>query len=94
MTTEPSNPTNAEIRNQIEYSMKIIVSVFDDKLTNLEVTISNLNNKIEMLTQRIEFLERTQSQKATTTPIKQVSKPKKDDKGLSSLSDALKLIED
>ena len=47
-----------------------------------------------MLTQRIEFLERTQSQKTTTTPLKQVSKPKKDDKTTSSLSDALKLIED
>ena len=94
MTTEPSNPTNAEIRNQIEYSMKILVSVFDDKLMSLEATISNLNSKIEMLTQRIEFLERSQSSKSSFLPPKQDTKPKKEDKTSSSLSDALKLIED
>lgn len=94
MTTEPSNPTNAEIRNHIEYSLKILVSVFDDKLNNLEATISNLNNKIELLTQRIEFLERSQDQKSPTTPLRQEPKPKKDDKKSSSLSDALKLIQD
>lgn len=100
MTTEPSNPTNAEIRNHIEYSLKILVSVFDEKLMKLESTISNLNQKIEMLNQRIDFLERTKtttttaSSNSTPSPIRQESKPKKDDKTSSSLSDALKLIQD
>lgn len=95
-----ANLTNAEIRNHIEYSLKILVSIFDDKLQKLESNISNLNSKIEMLTQRVDFLERTVAaspQVATgPTPIKQEpSKPKKQEKATTStLSDALKLIED
>ena len=94
MTTEPTNPTNAEIRNHIEYSLKILVSVFDEKLNNLETTINNLNTKIELLTQRVDFLERSQSQNSPATPLRQDVKVKKDDKTSSSLSDALKLIQD
>ncbi len=98
MANEEANPTNAEIRNHIEYSLKILVSIFDEKLQNLESTISNLNNKIELLTQRVEFLERsssTQPISSNPTPIKQEpTKTKKSDKGSSSLSDALRLIQE
>lgn len=100
MANEEANLTNAEIRNHIEYSLKILASMFDDKIQNLESTISNLNNKIELLTQRIEFLERSGSTKQVNTsprptPIHQEpTKPKKPEKASSSLSDALRLIEE
>lgn len=100
MANEEANPTNAEIRNHIEYSLKILVSIFDEKLQNLESTISNLNSKIELLTQRIDFLERTNTNSApqpatAPTPIKpDSSKPKKSTKDSSSLSDALRLIQE
>ena len=95
-----SNLTNAEIRNHIEYSLKILVSIFDEKLQKLESNISNLNTKIEMLTQRVDFLERTTNTPVTSktepVPIKQdASAPKRPAKDkTSTLSDALKLIED
>jgi hypothetical protein len=98
MTEEPVNPSNAEIRNHIEYSLKILVSIFDEKLMNLESNISNLNSKIEMMNQRIDFLERTRTSTpdpfSAPTPIKQDNKPKKQEKSSSSLSDALKLIQE
>ena len=98
MANEQENPSNAEIRNHIEYSLKILVSVFDEKLQSLESNISNLNAKIELLTQRIDFLERTGSSpsgSSTPMPLKQEPpKQKKVNKESSSLSDALKLIQE
>lgn len=98
MANDEANLTNAEIRNHIEYSLKILVSIFDEKLQNLESTISNLNSKIELLTQRIDFLERSSTGPVSQTdpaPIKQESsKPKKSGKDSSSLSDALRLIQE
>ena len=101
MTEEQADITNAEIRNHIEYSLKILASIFDEKLQNLESNISNLNSKIELLTQRIEFLERSSnsnqlsSSKSSPAPLKQeFSKAKKTDKEGSSLSDALRLIQE
>ena len=101
MSKEQTNPTNAEIRNHIEYSLKILVSIFDEKLQSLESNISNLNSKIEMLTQRIDFLERTTNSPSNQMnsgpiPIKQEpSKAKKSEKSSSSsLSDALRVIQE
>ena len=101
MSNEEANLTNAEIRNYVEYSLKILVSIFDEKLQSLESNISNLNAKIELLTQRIDFLERSSTSNqlpslpTTPEPLKQESiKPKKTDKQRSSLSDALRLIQE
>lgn len=101
MSDEQANLTNAEIRNYVEYSLKILVSIFDEKLQNLESNISNLNSKIELLTQRIDFLERSSttnqvpSSPSTPAPLKEEpSKSKKSTKESSSLSDALRLIQE
>lgn len=101
MAEEQINLTNAEIRNRIDYSLKILASIFDEKLQSLESNISNLNAKIELLTQRIEFLERSSNTKqistSNTPPAsskQDSSKPKRTNKESSSLSDALRLIQD
>ena len=101
MSDEQANLTNAEIRNYVEYSLKILVSIFDEKLQSLESNISNLNAKIELLTQRIDFLERSSTSNqlpslpSTPEPLKQEPvKSKKSDKESSTLSDALRLIQD
>lgn len=101
MAEEQANLTNAEMRNYIEYSLKILSSIFDEKLQNLETNISNLNAKIELLTQRIEFLERISntnqfpSLNPSSAPVnRDSSKSQKTNKESSSLSDALRLIQE